>query len=451
VSVVPGATKKQAVVLIHGIGFQRPMRTLRGFVDTVWVADSTLRNPHVPSTVWSKPDTVSESFELRRLTTGRNLNNVRTDFFEFYWAHLLGGTSLGQLAGWVKALLLRSPALIPRPLKAAYYILWIVTIVAGLALLNSALPEQQRFWQSAVGWSAIIGVVVVPLISWVLREIVGDAAVYLDDAPTNIQTRHEVRSAGVKLLKNLLERDYERIIVVGHSLGTVIGYDVLKYLWAELHDKVDAVKAPKEADHVALQRAAEELEDLSSKPDQSADTRQRIIDLQQAFVDAQRAYFDKLTAAGSPWKISDFVTLGSPLAHAELLLARGAAELAEQKNRRELPTCPPFAEPHKSKGLQGRFWFTKEVAGTPPQQVSIPHHAALFAPTVWTNVYFPCRALLWGDLIGGPIASQLGHGVRDVPVSTGMRLGLLSHTLYWTEGGNNAHILALREALDLAR
>jgi len=31
--------KKQAVLLIHGIGEQRPMDTLRGFVETVWTSD----------------------------------------------------------------------------------------------------------------------------------------------------------------------------------------------------------------------------------------------------------------------------------------------------------------------------------------------------------------------------------------------------------------------------
>ena len=87
--------RKQAVLLIHGIGEQRPMDTLRGFVDTVWTTHTQIHTPQAGAAIWSKPDTVSESFELRRLTTGRHTGDVRTDFFEFYWAHLMQGTATG--------------------------------------------------------------------------------------------------------------------------------------------------------------------------------------------------------------------------------------------------------------------------------------------------------------------------------------------------------------------
>jgi hypothetical protein len=80
---------KQAVVLIHGIGEQVPMDTLRGFVEAVWTSDSSLRRPRVPAQAWSKPDAISGDFELRRLTTAQNRDGKRTDLFEFYWAHLM--------------------------------------------------------------------------------------------------------------------------------------------------------------------------------------------------------------------------------------------------------------------------------------------------------------------------------------------------------------------------
>ena len=52
---------RQAVVLIHGIGEQRPMETLRAFVKA-FLKDGTYH---------SKPDTLSASFELRRLKLRR--------------------------------------------------------------------------------------------------------------------------------------------------------------------------------------------------------------------------------------------------------------------------------------------------------------------------------------------------------------------------------------------
>jgi hypothetical protein len=44
----------------------------------------------------------------------------------------------------------------------------------------------------------------------------------------------------------------------------------------------------------------------------------------------------------------------------------------------------------------------------------------------------------------------LGTGINDVEVSTSLRRGFFSHTLYWTmssDGGE--HVRALRNALDL--
>jgi hypothetical protein len=77
-----------------------------------------------------------------------------------------------------------------------------------------------------------------------------------------------------------------------------------------------------------------------------------------------------------------------------------------------------------------------------PKGVWLPHHAAVFAPTRWTNLYFPCHAIFWGDLIGGPLVSAFGSAIRDVPVETKRRFGLLSHTLYWTLPKKGRNVVA---------
>ena len=109
-----------------------------------------------------------------------------------------------------------------------------------------------------------------------------------------------------------------------------------------------------------------------------------------------------------------------------------------------------------------RFSFPRGASPHPKHWV--PHHAAAFGPTRWTNLYFPNSYLVVGDLIGGPLQTVFGHGVRDVPVTTTQRHGWLSHTLYWRipamADSSNAdhavpstavpsHIIALREAVDL--
>src|SRR5438552_3557489 len=113
---------KQAVVIIHGIGEQKPMDTLRGFVAAVWTSDETIHLANGDS-LWSKPDNLSKSFELRRLTTSQNTNNVRTDFFEFYWAHMMEGTTYGHVGAWAQTLLMRSPNSVPKQLRPVYWFL----------------------------------------------------------------------------------------------------------------------------------------------------------------------------------------------------------------------------------------------------------------------------------------------------------------------------------------
>ena len=76
--------------MIHGMGEQRPMDTLRGFVRSVWELDSkiTANGLPNPAEVWSKPDLRTGSLELRRITTRQSIpthtfsDGVRSDFYE---------------------------------------------------------------------------------------------------------------------------------------------------------------------------------------------------------------------------------------------------------------------------------------------------------------------------------------------------------------------------------
>ena len=67
------------------------MDTLRHFVDAVWVRAPELHNPSLAAgaegLVLSKPD--PEIQNTRCLVTRRNRGGVQTDFYEFYWAHLM--------------------------------------------------------------------------------------------------------------------------------------------------------------------------------------------------------------------------------------------------------------------------------------------------------------------------------------------------------------------------
>ncbi len=418
---------EQAVLIIHGIGNQKPMQTLRDFVRAVWTGDTAVHGKHGQGgAMWSKPYALSQNFELRRLTTAENRAGIKTDFFEFYWAHLMQGTKVAHVWGWAKSLLWRRPSTVPQSLRLLYFVLWAAALFAlawlGLAAYHKALGQTQPWWLT---W--LLGLVVAPAVTMLVTDVVGDAARYLHVDPANIQSRHAIRAAGVEVLRSLHAKGYERIVVVGHSLGTVIAYDVLTHAWPEL----TAGESPSGG---ALLQTVQELETMAVQG--QTDT--------QAWHAAQRKLFDLRKATGLAWRVSDLITLGSPLAHAQVLMAANAADLKQRLADRELLACPPALE-------------STQVKHQPWQGFSYPagaaarklHHAAVFACTRWTNLYFPARALVVGDLVGGPLAPVFGGAIKDVAVKTTAWFGLLSHTLYWQPHGSDTHVNVLRRALDL--
>ena len=70
--------------------------------------------------------------------------------------------------------------------------------------------------------------------------VLGDAARYLSSRPDSVEENDQIRQQVLDLLERLHDADdydcnrkrYDRIIVVGHSLGSVIAYDAIRLLWA---------------------------------------------------------------------------------------------------------------------------------------------------------------------------------------------------------------------------
>lgn len=93
-----------------------------------------------------------------------------------------------------------------------------------------------------------VGIAKIPVIStlttWVLNraasfmsDMMGDVVIYstADVRSTNYAIRQRLLAGAVEELKLLLEQDYDRIIVVGHSLGSVIAYDALNRIVTDLN------------------------------------------------------------------------------------------------------------------------------------------------------------------------------------------------------------------------
>ncbi|WP_052420958.1 hypothetical protein [Paraburkholderia ferrariae] len=422
-----GRRIRQAVVVIHGIGEQRPMDTLRGFVDAVLTDVSGYDTKYR-----SKPDAMGDLLETRRLQApaSRQEGRPQTDFYEYYWAHHMEGSKYSQVFRWMLWLLFRRPSSVVSALRPAWFASWgllvfaIVLLVAGSwvdATSGSHLFDWLGKWIFAGG---VLTFILQSIASYVVLGYVADAARYLTPNPGNIEARNKIRSEGIKLVRSLHESGkYSRIVIVGHSLGSVIGFDIIRNLWSDLRQPGTP--------HPQKQPELKAFEQEAAKLDAGPPTRAAI----ESFQQAQHRLWSEFRAIGVPWLVTDFVTLGSPLTHAQFLMADNEEDFKRRKVQHEYPCCPPAG--NDTLGYETRYRI-QQGAETIVRSVRVAHHGAPFCCTRWTNLYFPYRRWIFGDLIGGPINGVLGTGVRDVAVvpSTGKRLDgtLLSHVRYWTDG-----------------
>ncbi len=399
---------RQAIVVIHGIGNQRPLATARRFTDAI--VDRKDR--------WSKPDKLSSSYELRRYQLKRSKDRPRTDVYELYWADKVSGTTMAHIVAWLRGQV-RSPADVSPALRPVLYLTVALTVLLLFALLwlvveigTDGVGELSRQITSVAGLSLVTGAVTTLLV-----KTVGDAARYLDDDPENIAVRQSIRESGITLLRRLHnDARYDRVVLVGHSLGSVIAYDLIRLYWVEVH-----------REHAS-----------PSRPDQELMRRYT-----PGATDQKDLWEENRTVAGNPWLITDFVSVGSPLTHARSLLARSTEDLELRQQELELPTCPPRAA--------GSLTFTQDyVVDGQRNSVRVLSHGCPFAVTRWTNLYAPVRAGFFGDLVGGPVAPAFGTGVKDVPVrmtSVWRRCTLIAHTSYWCR--DDAALKPLLLAIDL--
>lgn len=449
--------KKQAVVLIHGIGEQRPMETLWQLVHTCWTSEP--RADGKSRAVYSEPDEVSGIFELRRLSTNENIHGKRTDFFEYYWAHLMHGNRFGHVVAWLGRLALRKREQVPPSLVAPWR--WLQAPLIGGAALSIMLmasavqallvPGLVAPFYALVVFTAILWIVVLVAEKLFLTPVLGDAARYLSRDPGDIQRRQEIRAKGLALLEDLHRSGkYDRIVLVGHSLGGLIGYDLLNHMWARRNRRMDRDGPIQHA----IERSERAAAALTANPDEAACAEWR---------NAQRSLFDALRDAPTGdqeplWLISDFVTLGAPLAHAQTLLAETLQEFEAALKRRELATAPPHFEEFADGRKRFSYCRIHGLAGDADALPRAPHNAAVFAAVCWTNIYFPSQGVLRGDLVGGAASTVFGPGLRDIPARAPRFGGLMPHLHYfdtdadprkWGDPSWMDHREALRQGVSL--
>ncbi|MDO8963967.1 MAG: hypothetical protein Q7W30_05665 [Coriobacteriia bacterium] len=415
---------RQAVVVIHGIGEQKPMQTLRSFVNEIVTTTNTFGQK-----LWNQPDRMSDSFELRKFTApGDRKDWPRTDYFEYYWAANMRDTKYSHVLTWFVGLLFKRPWDIPARIRLIWWGSWGLAAFAVLAAAMGWIAPPGSGGVAPASWTAaVLAALVAAILNGAFLGFIGDAARYLSPNPDNIAQRQAIRSDGVRLIRQLHAcGKYGRIIVVGHSLGSVIAYDILRFIWDEYRES-SRIEYPGARDEIL-----DEMRALMSEGP-GGDLKAFALRYQ----DAQERLWRAEREHGGTWLVTDLVTCGSPLAHAAVLLASSPLDLAERQRERELPMCPPRTQDREDAFTYG---VPDTEDGDPETAATrIIHNSALFACTRWSNLYFE------SDFIAGPLAEVFGPGIRDIRVETedkgakdrrwNLRYALgktwASHTMYW--------------------
>jgi hypothetical protein len=247
--------------------------------------------------------------------------------------------------------------------------------------------------------------VVVPVVATIwggkfLAMSLGDVARYFSTSPAVIRENDSIRAQARKLIEELhdltvadVSQDaqkrfrYSRIIVVGHSLGSVIAYDAVHSAWRARHNDIP----------------------VPSRRFNSTQQRELLKELESAF-------YEPKVQDGAPaprpeeakrWIVSDLITLACPLAHAEVTLARSPEDLEKRFAAGELLSSNPPEPPFPGNDYEGE---DREELGLYLRRSSNStrrlYHRTLFAFTHWTNVWIS------HDIVGGPLPYPTSPGSK---------------------------------------
>jgi pimeloyl-ACP methyl ester carboxylesterase len=236
------AKGRTAFLVIHGIGEQNPFETLdsftRGFVRYMQTRQVPFTATHkVADRVGAGGAHWTESFV--RLSSADSLDCI--DIHEYYWAYITEEQiSPGEVCKWVQQALAgainsyeqneelrKNHEGEPRPYwwRLLSILRWLRYWYWFVRLLLFFLP----------GWNAFRSIrgKIEKFATHVIVGYLGDIAIYTttDEKSRYYKIRQRILVESQALLEAILaEEEYDRVILAGHSLGSVIAYDTLNRL-----------------------------------------------------------------------------------------------------------------------------------------------------------------------------------------------------------------------------
>jgi hypothetical protein len=448
---------RQAVVIVHGMGEQKPNDTLRGFITAALPP-----TPKAEDGYHSRPDKITDSYEARRFLApryapGGEEKNAQTEFYEYHWSHMMQGNRLDDMWSTLRRILLQPIWKVPAGLRVVWTLFWAAIVWTIWAFIdgpfsgiNLADIGAEALIRTLIGGGivtfALTYLVTKLLPSWITKSFV-DVVRYVDTSPRSYDARRKIRKGMVDLLRGLHESGrYERIVVVAHSLGAYIAHDGIQYLWGQMNKihggSPDAVKGAGESPS-GLKELEVAASALGSQPTAAA---------VQSYQDAQRDLWLGMRRHGNPWLITDFISVGTPMYLADQLYTKNRKMFEGLVARTELVTAPPVSDGAKYNNINDtKLWFSWRNGSR-----RVLYHGAPFAVVRWTNMWFPAVWGFFGDWFAGPLAPLFGTGIKDVKLTGNKPKRLIpgyAHALYFKFPGDTSDdsvTTKLRDTLDLA-
>jgi hypothetical protein len=235
--------KRTAFVIIHGIGEQSPFETLDAFTANFIRSFGNVQLSHAIAT---RSDASGKIWQENFIQVERE-QGFPIDLHEFYWAYITEEKiTIPETVKWVEQTLAATKKYYKKnvELQKNYeerrgtkrFPLARVLLLLRLAVF--ALPFFQLFGIlfspfshfPPLTWISKLSRIVLNKFGWIVTGYIGDVAIYTttDEKSKYYRIRQQILNESQTLVEALLNDDaYDRVIIAGHSLGSVIAYDTL--------------------------------------------------------------------------------------------------------------------------------------------------------------------------------------------------------------------------------
>ncbi|MGD1046971.1 MAG: hypothetical protein ABR936_16835 [Bacteroidota bacterium] len=235
--------KRTAFIVIHGIGEQLPFETLDAFTASFIRPFGEVKLAHAITT---RSGASGNAWQENFIQVERT-NGYPIDIHEFYWAYMTEEKiTIPETVKWVEQTLAATKKYykenkelqtkyearrgtkrfpLARVLLLLRFAAFMLPFVKLFGVLFSPISKLPFFtWITKLFRAAI------NKFGWIVTGYLGDVAIYTttDEKSKYYRIRQQILNESQTLVEAVLDDDaYDRVIIAGHSLGSVIAYDTL--------------------------------------------------------------------------------------------------------------------------------------------------------------------------------------------------------------------------------